>query len=229
LPTPIGPRGSLHAASFRLGSVEKVADQNAVRTAPRDAEGGPARDGIPGRLQLPHIVSPSQNQGGTAASVIAIDIGLRGAIAFLTAKGELITVFDMPVLNDGPVGRRAVNGPLLAEIVLKTHATKAFIELVGARPGEGAVGAFAFGRSRGVCEGVLAAVGIPATFIAPAAWKRAIGIPPGKEGAKGAARAEAIRRWPSRASLFARVKDDVRAEGALIGVAGLLRSKEGLR
>jgi hypothetical protein len=56
------------------------------------------------------------------------------------------------------------------------------------------VGAFAFGRSRGVCEGVLAAAGIPATFIAPAAWKRAIGIKPGREGAKDAARAEATRR-----------------------------------
>ena len=107
-----------------------------MRAAPRDADGGPARDGIPGRLRLPHIVSPSQKQGGTAASVIAIDIGVRGAVAFLTAKGELITVFDMPVLNDGPAGRRAVNAPLLAEIVFKSHATQAFIEFVGARPGE---------------------------------------------------------------------------------------------
>jgi crossover junction endodeoxyribonuclease RuvC len=83
--------------------------------------------------------------------------------------------------------------------------------------------AFAFGRSRGIVEGVLAAAGIPATFIAPAAWKRAIGIQPGREGAKDAARAEALRRWPSHASLFARVKDDGRAEAALIGVAGLMR------
>jgi crossover junction endodeoxyribonuclease RuvC len=200
-----------------------VVDQNAVRATPRDADGGPARDGIPGRLQLPHIASPSQNQAGTAASVIAIDIGVRGAIAFLTAKGELITVFDMPVLNDGPAGRGAVNAPLLAEIVFKSHATQAFIEFVGARPGEGAVGAFAFGRSRGICEGVLGAAGIPAQHIAPAAWKRTVGIKPGREGAKDAARAEAVRRWPSHASLFARVKDDGRAEAALIGVAGLLR------
>jgi crossover junction endodeoxyribonuclease RuvC len=110
-----------------------------------------------------------------SASVIAIDIGVRGAIAFLTAKGELIAAFDMPVLADGPEGRRTVNGPLLAEIVFRSHAAKAFIEFVGARPGEGAVGAFAFGRSRGIVEGVLAAAGIPATFIAPAAWKRAVG------------------------------------------------------
>jgi len=157
------------------------------------------------------------------SAILSIDIGSRGAIAILTPEGQLLEVHDMPVLNDGPAGRRAVNAPLLAEIVFKSHAAEAFIELVGARPGEGAVGAFAFGRSRGVVEGVLAAAGIPAQHIAPAAWKRAVGIKPGKEGAKDAARAEAIRRWPSHASLFARVKDDGRAEAALVGAAGLMR------
>jgi crossover junction endodeoxyribonuclease RuvC len=60
-------------------------------------------------------------------------------------------------------------------------------------------------------------------FITPPVWKRAIGIPPGKEGAKVAARSEAIRRWPSQAGLFARVKDDGRAEAALIAIAGMMR------
>ena len=35
--------------------------------------------------------------------------------------------------------------------------------------------------------------------------------------------AEAIRRWPAHAALFACVKDDGRAEAALIAVAGLMR------
>ena len=81
----------------------------------------------------------------------------------------------------------------------------------------------AFGRSKGVIEGVCAAAGVPVAFITPSSWKRAIGIPPGKDGAKDAARSEAIRRWPGQAGLFARVKDDGRAEAALIAVAGLLR------
>jgi hypothetical protein len=38
--------------------------------------------------------------------------------------------------------------------------------------------------------------------------------------ANAQARSEAIRRWPDRAALFARVKDDGLAESALIGVAG---------
>lgn len=159
-------------------------------------------------------------------NLIGIDIGVRGALALISSNGELLAVEDMPVLNDGPKGRPAVNAPLLADLVYRWHAGHAFVELVGARPKEGAVGAFAFGRSRGVVEGVLGACGVPATHIAPASWKRAVGVPPGKDGAKNAARSEAIRRWPSQAALFARVKDDGRAEAGLIAVAGLARLAE---
>jgi crossover junction endodeoxyribonuclease RuvC len=154
--------------------------------------------------------------------ILGVDIGTRGALALLNPQGDLLEVADMPVLRDGPKGRPAVNGLLLAEIVFRWHAKQAFIEHVGARPDEGAVGAFAFGRSRGVVEGVLAACGVPASHIAPAAWKRAVGL---SVASKDAARSDAIRRWPSHAALFARVKDDGRAEAALIAVAGLLRER----
>jgi crossover junction endodeoxyribonuclease RuvC len=155
--------------------------------------------------------------------ILGIDIGASGAVALLTGAGDLVGVYDMPVLNDGPSGRRAVNAPLLAENVFKSHASKAFVEFVGACPGEGAVGAFAFGRSRGVVEGVLGACGVSAAHIAPASWKRAVGLPAGRQGAKDAARSETIRRWPDKAALFARVRDDGRAEACLIAIAGLKR------
>jgi crossover junction endodeoxyribonuclease RuvC len=157
--------------------------------------------------------------------ILGIDIGSKGAIALLNEAGELLEVHDMPILRDGTAKRPTVNGPLLASIIFRSHATRAFVEFVSARPGEAPSGAFAFGRSRGVIEGVLAAAGIPATFMAPAAWKRSVGIPPGREGAKDAARSRAIARWPAKADLFARVKDDGRAESALIAVAGMQRSK----
>jgi len=155
--------------------------------------------------------------------IVGIDVGAAGALALLDRAGALLEVADMPILRDGPANRANVNAPLLGELLAKWHAEAAFVEFVGARPGEGAVGAFAFGRSRGVIEGVCGALSIPVTFLTPPSWKRAVGIPPGKEGAKDAARSEAIRRWPDKAALFARVKDDGRAEAALIGVAGLMR------
>jgi hypothetical protein len=155
--------------------------------------------------------------------IIGIDIGSKGALARLSPAGELLEIEDMPILRDGPGNRPNVNAPLLAEIVYRWQATTAFVEFVSARPGEGPTGAFSFGRSKGVIEGVCAAAGLPVTFLTPPVWKRAVGIPPGKDGAKDAARSVAIRRWPSHAGLFARVKDDGRAEAALIAVAGLLR------
>jgi hypothetical protein len=155
--------------------------------------------------------------------IIGIDIGSKGALALLSPTGDLLEIEDMPILRDGPANRPNVNAPLLASIVYRWQATTAFVELVSARPGEGPTGAFSFGRSKGVIEGVCAAAGVPVAFITPSSWKRAIGIPPGKDGAKDAARSEAIRRWPGQAGLFARVKDDGRAEAALIAVAGLLR------
>lgn len=156
-------------------------------------------------------------------SVLGIDIGVSGALALLSDSGELLDAYEMPCLHDGPRNRRTINAPLLAELVYRSHAARAFVERVGPRPMEGAVGAFAFGDCKGVIRGVLAATATPAIFIQPAQWKRVVGIPPGKSGAKDAARAEAIRRWPGKASLFALKKDDGKAEAALIGVAGLMR------
>jgi crossover junction endodeoxyribonuclease RuvC len=152
--------------------------------------------------------------------ILGIDIGVTGAIALLDETGALLEISDMPTLHDGPQGRRAINAPLLAAIIFKSHADRAFVESVNARPGEGPTGAFAFGRARGVIEGVLAAAGLPVSFITPASWKRAVGL---TLASKDASRAEAIRRWPNHAELFARVKDDGRSEAALIGVAGLMR------
>jgi crossover junction endodeoxyribonuclease RuvC len=78
-------------------------------------------------------------------------------------------------------------------------------------------------RARGVIEGVMAALGLRVAFLTPPPWKRTVGIPPGRDGAKDAARSEAIRRWPNQAGFFARVRDDGRAESALIAVAGLMK------
>lgn len=93
----------------------------------------------------------------------------------------------------------------------------------GGEAGEGALGAFAFRRACGVVEGVYAAMSVPIVFLTPPTWKRTVGIPSGRRGAKQAARSGAIRGWPQHTAMYARVKDDGRAEAALIAVAGLIR------
>jgi crossover junction endodeoxyribonuclease RuvC len=166
-----------------------------------------------------HTQTPLELQ---ASSVIGIDPGVAGALALISRSGDLIEIADMPILRDGSGGRPSVNAPLVAELLARWHARQVVCEFVSAWPKEGAVGAFSFGRSRGVIEGGCAALSLPIRFLTPAAWKRAVGLPAGRD-AKDAARSEAIRRWPAHAGLFARVRDDGRAEAALVGLAGLKR------
>jgi crossover junction endodeoxyribonuclease RuvC len=162
------------------------------------------------------IESPRHYQ----ANVIGIDPGIAGALALVSRDGDLIDVADMPTLGEGSGGRAAVNAPLVADLLARWHAREVFCEFVSARPKEGAVGAFSFGRSRCVIEGACAALGLPIRFLTPPVWSRAVGLPAGRERAKDAARSEAIRHWPNKAALFARVKDDGRAEAGSFALAG---------
>ena len=155
--------------------------------------------------------------------LIAVDVGRTGAAALFDTVGRLLAVEDLPVLTDGPAGRPTINAILLAGLVQRWAPREAVVEHVSARPGEAPSGAFAFGRSRGVIEGVLGAAGVPARHVTPSWWKRRVGIPPGRDH-KDTARSVAIARWPTHAELFARVKDHNRAEAALIGLAYLHRS-----
>lgn len=154
-------------------------------------------------------------------SVLGIDPGGHGAGVELDEGGNLLSFFDMPVTKEAN-RRSATNAPLLASVIAKTHATRVFCEFVGARPTDAKASAFAFGRARGVIEGVCGALDLPIAFITPPVWKRLADIPPGAEH-KDLARTRAIARWPAHAELFARKCDVDRAEAALIGLAGLMR------
>jgi hypothetical protein len=147
--------------------------------------------------------------------------GAHGAVAVLDDSGDLLQIHVMPALPESK-GRTATNAPLLAGILARTHARIAFCEFVGAHPTDAKVGAFAFGRARGVIEGCASALGLPIIFLAPPTWKRLADIPPGAEN-KDLARTRATARWPARADLFARKGDVDCAEACLIAVAGLQR------
>jgi crossover junction endodeoxyribonuclease RuvC len=153
--------------------------------------------------------------------VIGVDPGAHGALAVLSAAGDLLEVLDMPHTPEAN-GRTATNAPLLAAILARTKARVAFCEFVSARPTDAKAAAFSFGRARGVIEGVCGALGLPIVFLTPPTWKRIADIPAGVEN-KDLARTRAIARWPAHAGLFARKMDVDRAEAALIAVAGLQR------
>ena len=189
------------------------------------------------RQDQPHLPLPSRREGDWCGSAdgrsaafqgaetdryrtVAVDIGRSGALALFVGS-DLVEIADMPVLADGPACRPTVNASLLAALIRRWAPAEAVVEHVSARPGEAPSGAFAFGRSRGVIEGVLGAQTIPIKFTTPAKWKRAVGIPPGAE-MKDRARSVAIAHWPHLAEQFARKLDHDRAEACLIGYAYLL-------
>lgn len=151
--------------------------------------------------------------------VLGCDPGLAGAVALLTTRATMLEVFDMPVIVTAK--RKRIAEDILAEQIARFAPDIAWLELVSARPGQGVASMFNFGTSYGLLIGVLAGLQIPREFVSPVQWKRAFGL-----GAdKAAARHKACQLFPAQAAtLFARVKDDGRAEAALLALYGMRRS-----
>jgi len=145
---------------------------------------------------------------------IGIDPGLSGAVAIIS--DDSLKVFDMPTMTVERNGKakRQVSANELAELLYTCSGKDChvYVERVSAMAGQGVTSVFSFGRSFGMIEGILAALKMPVTFVAPATWTRAIGRSPGKD----ASRARAMELFPNYEYFFKRVKDDGRADAALI-------------
>ena len=149
--------------------------------------------------------------------ICGIDPGLSGAVGFITPAGEFVAVYDMPTLPT-TTGRRQVDAAQLAAILREHSPAFAMVERVGARPGEGATGAFSFGHTFGTITAVLAALGLRHGLVQPAVWKRRAGIPPGAD--KVASVAVCKRLLPRAGEHLTRVRDDGRAEALLLALYG---------
>jgi len=142
--------------------------------------------------------------------ILGIDPGLSGAIAWVSDDGHLIRVADMPTVEVN--GKKKVSPQMLVALLEDYDDAKMVaIEDVGAMPGQGVTSTFNFGYSAGILAGVCAGLRMPTSFYRPSVWKRAAGVP----ADKGAARQMAQRLWPGCRD-FDRVKDDGRAEAALL-------------
>jgi crossover junction endodeoxyribonuclease RuvC len=144
---------------------------------------------------------------------IGIDPGLNGAIAFFDPIKGHLSVVDMPtveLLRNGKK-KREVSAQILATIIRCVgDKSLAVIERVNAMPGQGVTSVFSFGRSSGIVEGVLAALEIPTQIVTPQMWQKAASVRGGKDGA----RQRATELFPAYAGLFARKKDDGRADAS---------------
>ena len=148
--------------------------------------------------------------------VIGIDPGISGAISVFSSETHtLFEVIDMPTLevDSGKTKKRHISAAGLRDILVCYLDSHVVIEKVGAMPGQGVTSMFNFGRSAGIIEGVVAALQIPHTYVAPATWTKAVGRAAGKD----ASRMRAMELFPAaKADLFKRAKDDGRADAALL-------------
>jgi crossover junction endodeoxyribonuclease RuvC len=150
--------------------------------------------------------------------ILGIDPGASGALCFLCTKTQILEIYDMPTvtIKRGTRQVRQVNAALLVDILKQGKADLAIVEAVHAMPGQGVSSMFAFGRAMGVIEGALAGLSIPQTLVPPSEWTKAMRVKGGKDGARN----RAIELYPRHSNLFARVKDDGRADATLIATYG---------
>lgn len=150
--------------------------------------------------------------------ILGIDPGASGALAWMTDDGHLIEVDDLPTVQVevGKTKRTRLVPSALASVLRQRKVVHAFLEDVGPMPRDGAVQSFNLGRSFGQIEACLAALGISYTLVRPQAWKKDLRLTKDK----AASRARACQLWPGAADSFRRVKDDGRAEAALIALHG---------
>lgn len=140
--------------------------------------------------------------------ILGIDPGQTGALAFLNGSGEIVELEDMPLL-----GKKEVNAHMITRLIQGYGPVMiAVVEAAQSMPKQGVAGVFSYGVGYGKILGVLAALDVPIELVAPGTWKKAMGL----NTDKSLSRAKATRRWPTYADNFKRVKDDGRAEAALL-------------
>ena len=147
--------------------------------------------------------------------ILGIDPGASGAIVIMDGA-SIIEWAAMPVMKVGSATR--VNAPALAAMLRGYEKLEAYVEQVGAMPGQGVASMFSFGHSAGVVAGVLGALEITVTLVTPQAWKKRAGLI-GQD--KDAARSRAIQIWPNWRALDVKGKGQALADAALIAKFGV--------
>jgi crossover junction endodeoxyribonuclease RuvC len=153
---------------------------------------------------------------------IGIDPGNFGAVALFVGT-QLISVHDMPIVSmerNGKV-KNSMSAQAFAYMIKDLKVESATVERVGSFPNQGVSSVFAFGRSAGVIEGVLAALDVAITYVQPTKWQHSMGRGIGKDSS----RHRAMELYPSHSEYFKLKKHDGRAEAVLIGAYGIKLTK----
>jgi len=153
----------------------------------------------------------------THSRILGIDVGLNGGLCLLV-DGQIESVEDMPTvtLDRNGKAKRQISAQRLSELIRTYKPDAAYLERLGAMPGQGVASMFSFGQSYGITLGILAAMEIATTVVPPATWQKAMKVQKGKDGS----RHRAMEMYPKEQHLFKRVKDDGRSDAVLIASYG---------
>ena len=148
--------------------------------------------------------------------IYGIDPGFTGAIALYWPDTGKLEVHDMPVMKN-PKGKTVINPHGVLDVLANEGGKSlAVIEQVAAMRGQGVSSMFRFGEGYGHLQMACAASKLPLKYVTPASWKKHFNL----SRDKGVSRGVAMQRFPDQAQQFSRVKDDGRAEAALIALYG---------
>jgi crossover junction endodeoxyribonuclease RuvC len=153
---------------------------------------------------------------------LGIDPGKSGAYAIVCDSG--VKVWKFPLAGDaldlGDIAAKFID-------LCKSDDVRAYIEKVGAMPGQGVTSMFSFGFNTGAIHGILAAYRVPTFLVTPQAWKKVIlaGTPKDKNSA-----VEYIRRAYPAVSLLptekSRKLDNNMAEALCIALYAKLMTRD---
>lgn len=161
--------------------------------------------------------------------ILGIDPGFTGALALYNPDQHTVTIGDMPTTT-----RRMSGGKLRTELNipavlhwLDAHLPPAdvvaWVEDPHALPKQGITSAFRFGQVCGAMQAAVLAYHIPLHLVAPATWKKAMGLSADKVGCQH----RASQLLPAHAHLWPLKKHDGRAEAALLAWYGAQASRSG--
>ena len=151
-------------------------------------------------------------------TIVGIDPGKSGAMSIVYGDGA-VQCFDVP---HGKVNGK--NKPLFHAWASSWAPALEFaapdlivIERVNSMPGQGVTSMFSFGQTLGFVHAIACLSGARVEFVTPSVWKGKMGL---LNSGKDASREKFRTLWPKHAALVARVKDDGRAEAALLAHYG---------
>jgi crossover junction endodeoxyribonuclease RuvC len=152
--------------------------------------------------------------------IAGLDPGTIGAFAIIDDTAEVLGVDDLPghtVATTTGKLRTELDIHGLGALLREARATRVIIEQVSAMPKQGVTSTFRFGYACGAIYGLVAALGLPVSFVTPQRWQQHHRIGKGPDDAVR----KVMQLYPALYESLKLKKHHHRADAVLIAIYGL--------